>query len=103
MTNFDPFGYQRIERALDRVNNALGQLKDMVNKMAGELDTLKAAVARFDTVEASIVALVKGLAQQIKDLAAAGADPAALTALANDINAKADEMAAVVTENTPAE
>lgn len=102
MVNFDPPGYQRIERALDRINLSLNNIDRRITLMAGELDALKAAVAKLDTVESSIVALVKGLAQQIKDLVAAGADPAALTALANDISAKADEMAQVVTDNTPA-
>lgn len=70
--------------------------------MAGELQRMKDAVARLDTVETSVIALINGLAQQIRDLVAAGADPAALSALADDVNAKADELAAAVTANTAA-
>lgn len=89
-----------VNRALARIEAALATLDRKVTPMAGELDTLKTAVARIDTVSDSIVTLCNGLSQQIKDLVAAGADPAALTALANDLNAKADAVAAAVVANT---
>lgn len=101
MGRFDPFGTQRIERALAGMRKALDQLDARTMKMSEALDKMTAAVTKLDSVEASILALVKAMAQQIKDLVAAGAEGPAFSALADDINAKADEIAAAVTENTP--
>lgn len=64
--------------------------------MAGELADLQAAVAASDAGVDSAVTLLNGLAAKIDSLVAAGADPAALTALAADIRAKADALAAAV-------
>lgn len=60
---------------------------------------LQAAVAANDTVIASAVTLIEGFSAQ---LAAAGADPAALAALKSDIDANAAKLAAAVAANTPA-
>ena len=67
--------------------------------MSAELDRLTASVAAEDTVIDSAVALINGLAQQIRDHAN---DPAALNALADDIDAKSAALSEAVTANTPA-
>ena len=66
--------------------------------MSKELDRLKASVEAENTVIASAEALLAGLAQQIRDLAS---DPAALNALADEVDAKTAELSAAVTANTP--
>jgi hypothetical protein len=63
------------------------------------LSDLQAAVARNGDVEASAVALIQGIAQQLKD---AAGDPAALAALSASLTSQADALAAAVTANTPA-
>lgn len=63
-----------------------------------QLDQLKAAVAAEDTVIASAVTLIQGIAQRIAD---AGVDQAALDALTADITSQANSLAAAVTANTP--
>lgn len=63
------------------------------------LTDLQAAVAAEDTVIASAVTLINGIPALI---AAAGTDPAALTALQSDITAQATALAAAVAANTPA-
>jgi hypothetical protein len=63
------------------------------------LTDLQAAVAAEDTVIASAVTLIQGIPALI---AAAGTDPAALTALQSDITAQATALAAAVAANTPA-
>lgn len=65
--------------------------------MSKEVDDLKAAVARNGDVEDSAIALIQGLAQQIKD---AAGDPAAIAALSAELTAKADALAAAITANT---
>lgn len=80
----------------------LGELKS-INKeqtnMSTELDRLKASTAAIKTVADSAVTLINGLAQQIRDNAT---DPAALNALADELDADQAELAAAVSANTPA-
>lgn len=61
---------------------------------------LQAEVAKVKTVEASAVALLKGLSQQLKDALAAN-DPAAIQAVIEDLDTGTNDLAAAVTENTP--
>ncbi len=66
--------------------------------MSAELDRLTAEVAESRTAVDSVLALVAGLAQQIRDNAT---DPAALTALADSLDQQQADIAAAVTANTP--
>jgi hypothetical protein len=105
MTSFDPFGYQRIERALDRNTNALNALSTQLTKridlMAGELDALKASVSRNNDVVQSAITLIQGIKAAL-DAAIAAGDPAALKALSDSLGSQDDALAAAVTANTPA-
>lgn len=67
--------------------------------MSQQLDDLKAAVAAEDTVIAGAITLLNGLSAQIVALKD---DPAALQALADDVNAQAKALGDAVTANTPA-
>lgn len=69
-------------------------------KMSAELDRLTTEVAETRAAAASIIALVSGLAEQIRDLKD---DPAALAALADDLDAQQAAIAEAVTANTPTE
>lgn len=64
-----------------------------------QLQDLQAAVQAEDTVIASAVTLIQGIAQRIAD---AGVDPDALQALTDDITAQAASLGAAVQANTPA-
>jgi uncharacterized coiled-coil protein SlyX len=75
-------------------------LKILIRKveyMSAELDRLTASVAKIKTQDDSIIALVNGLAQQIRDNAG---NPAALNALADSLDAEAQKVADSVTANT---
>ena len=63
------------------------------------LDALTAQVAANTEVEASAVILINGLAAKLFEFAN---DPAAITALATQLQASADALAAAVAANTPA-
>ena len=65
------------------------------------LADLQAQVTATVGVEASAVALIQGLADEIKAALAAN-DPAALGALADELKTSADALAAAVAANTPA-
>lgn len=69
--------------------------------MANELDRLTTEVSETETVVDSAIALITGIAQQLRD-AVAQNNPAAITALADKLDAKQAELAAAVTANTPA-
>jgi hypothetical protein len=66
-----------------------------------QLDDLKAQVTKNTEIEASAVVLIQGIAQKLKDAIAAG-DPAALAALATELNTSATSLADAITANTPA-
>lgn len=63
------------------------------------LATIQSLVTAEDTVADSVIALMTGLAAQVKALQP---NQAAIDALAADITAKTTAMAAAVTANTPA-
>lgn len=66
--------------------------------MSAELERLTTEVTEIGAVVDSAVTLINGLAQQIRDLAT---DPAALNALADELDTKANALAAAVAANTP--
>jgi uncharacterized coiled-coil protein SlyX len=93
-------------KKLDNIENLLAKtlaetirLNKEIKKMALDLTVLTEEVARLETVEASAVALVKALADEV---AANVNDPAALQALVDRIKASDDTLAAAVAANTPA-
>lgn len=67
--------------------------------MSKELDGLKEQVAATTALEASAIVLIKGLADK---LVTASEDPAAVKALADELHASAEALAAAVTANTEA-
>lgn len=66
-----------------------------------ELDDLTTSVNAEVTVEASALALINGFAAKLQAAIDAG-NPAALTALKDQIDASSADLAAAVTANTPA-
>ena len=67
--------------------------------IVGSLDRITAEVSEISTVADSAIALLASLAQLLRD---AATDPAAINALADQLDAKGNELAAAVTANTPA-
>lgn len=72
-------------------------LIEKVTRMSTELDRLTQSVARITEQDDSIITLVQGLAQQIRDNAN---NPAALNALADSLDADSQKVADAVTANT---
>lgn len=69
------------------------------SKMSAELDRLKQEVTETTTVARSAVALIQALSQRIRDNVN---DPAALTALSDELDAAQSELGAAVAANTVA-
>ena len=72
--------------------------------MALDLSQLTAEVTRNRSVDGSAAALIRGITQRIQDAIAADdlQDSAALASLVADLTSSTDDLAAAVSENTPA-
>lgn len=90
----------RLDRLGVMMHRLIGQHIEGAAMASKEFEALKKEVERNTSVDESVKALVTKLADQI---AAAKDDPAALQALADQLRADNDAVAAVVTANTPAD
>jgi len=92
------------EEKLDRILGALINLRHAVQKeehtVSAELDALTAQVHENSSVVDSALTLIRGLQQRLQDAITAGSDPATLQALADELKAKDDILAAAVAANT---
>jgi uncharacterized membrane protein affecting hemolysin expression len=84
---------ERIERKLDRI---LLTEAEIMATMA----ELEIQVKANTDAEDSAVLLINGIAKQLSDLIAAGADPAKLQALVDQLKSHSDALAAAVVANT---
>lgn len=73
----------------------------MLREMMMTLEDLKTKVTNETQVEQAGIVLMQGLSQQLKDALAAN-DPAAVQALADQLDANAAAMSQAITANTPA-
>lgn len=87
-----------IESKLDRIMFMLQKLLTEETKMSAELDSLTAEVQRDKDLQSSAIKLIQGIAAQIT---AAANDPAAILAIASDLKASDDTLAAAIQANTP--
>jgi chromosome segregation ATPase len=92
----------KLQEIVDLLNDnkkSISLLTKKINTIMTALDSLQAAVERDTAVDTSAIALIKGIADQLK---AAQGDPAAIAALTDKLTANADALAAAVAANTPA-
>jgi len=94
---------------LDQSAHDHSLLQRMATKMTvldDKLTQLESDVTAETTVEQSAVTLLTGISQQLKDIIAAGGDPAAqlarVAAVSAALEASTADLAAAVTANTPA-
>lgn len=81
----------------------IAKLTQEIKRMSAQLDALAAAVAANTTVTGSAIELLNGLHDQLVALLAQETiDPAQVQALADDLSAQTQALAAAITENTPA-
>lgn len=73
--------------------------------MAVDLTRIREAVSRNTSVDSSAIEFIRSVPQLIRDAIAADdvQDATNLNALADEIEASTDSLAAAITENTPAE
>jgi len=88
----------RVTELLEHVHTVLHN--EMRNIMAS-LDAITAAVTAQETVQASIIELLNGIAAQLTEAIANGADPVAIQAIADQISADTATLSDAVVANTP--
>ena len=87
---------------LDRIEAKLNAIAIQQQELNMTFLELKAKVTEAVTVENSAVALITGIATQLKDAIAAGTDPTEIQAVADQLDAGTAALTAAVLANTPA-
>lgn len=96
MWNF--FNGQQLSRMEQRLTILMRTIIEELKMAQADIDKLKAKVTANTNVTQSAVALINGLAQQIRD---ASDDPAELQALADSLERDSAALGAAVSANTP--
>lgn len=92
----------RLDRKIDYAIQLLRFIAYRELEMTAEMTRLISEVAANTDTEDSIELALTGIANQLKAAIAAGADPATLTKLADDLAASRRKMIDAITVNTPA-
>lgn len=95
---------QQFNTIVNRLDTIISLLSNIINKentLMATLQNVTDAVAAESTVDDSIITLLNGIVQQLKDAQASG-DPAALDAVVAGIQANTAKIQSAVTANTPA-
>ena len=95
---------RRIEGKLEAIGKKLNDVILKEDKIVLDLTALETEVGKIETVEESVVTVIKALAQEVKDISA-GADPATqakLNDFAKRLDVAAQGMSDAVVDNTVA-
>lgn len=92
-----------VMRRLEALPDQIGLIVETVleNIVMPTMNDLKDAVTRNTSVDDSVLALLQGISQQLKDAQAAN-DPQAITDIIAQLDANTQKMTDAVTANTPA-
>jgi ribosomal 50S subunit-associated protein YjgA (DUF615 family) len=90
--------FQQIATSLQRLDSNVSKLLNEERKMSQATDNLAAAVQRETTIQTSAIALIQGIADQLRQVST---DPQ-VQALADQLNQNTDALARSVADNTPA-
>lgn len=86
----------------DDTKRVLNKLIKRIERIMTKLDDLNAAVERNTAVDDSVLTLLDGIVQQLKD-AQSSSDPMAIDNLIAKLDANTQKMTDAVTKNTPQE
>lgn len=101
--HYSPEARDEVMRRLEALPNEIGLIVATIleTTIMPTMDDLKAAVTRNTSVDDSVLALLQGISQQLKDAQAAN-DPQAITDIIAQLDANTQKMTDAVTANTPA-
>lgn len=83
------------------ISDSLSQISEKVNSLMPTMQELRDAVLRNTAVDDSVLSMLQGIVQQLKDAQAAN-DPAAIGELISALDANTQKMSDAVAANTPA-
>lgn len=89
-----------VMRRLDALDSKIDLILRNQEISMATMDQLKAAVQRNTDVDSSVITLLQGISQQLKDAQAAN-DPSAIQTVIDQIDANTKAMSDAVTANTP--
>ncbi len=92
-------GDEKMDQILALLQDLIRKVDQMASDLQVQIDRLTADVTLIKSKADSLIALVQGLAQIIRDNAG---NPAALSALADSLESEATSIQAAVDANTPA-
>ncbi len=90
--------YSLKRRILVKLNHIGNDILTLEDNLSAELDKLTVSVTNVNSKADSLITLVSGLAQIIRDNAG---DKVAMLALANDLDAQTGEIQEAIDANTP--
>lgn len=89
-----------VMRRLDALDQKTDLVLDQQETIMATMEDLKAAVRRNTEVDGSVMTLLQGVSQQLKDAQAAN-DPAAIQQVIDELDANTKAMGDAVAANTP--
>lgn len=89
-----------VMRRLESMDEKIDLVIEDTEIIMATMDELKAAVTRNTSVDDSVLALLQGISQQLKDAQAAN-DPQAIADVIAQLDANTQKMTDAVTANTP--
>jgi hypothetical protein len=92
---------RRIESKLDLILAGMELEHEVMADVASELEALRAQVHQNESVEASAVALIQGLAQQLRNAQQAEDPGAAISEIVQGLQTSQQQLAASIAANTP--
>lgn len=96
----DILGISQYEVLLQDINNKVDLIITKQENIMATIQELQAAVSRVTDAEDSVVVLLKGISQQLKDAQASG-NPQAIADVIAKLDANTAKLSAAVVENTP--
>jgi flagellin-specific chaperone FliS len=86
----------------DDTKRLLNKILKRIENIMGTMQDLRSAVERNTSVDDSVLAMLEGISQQLKD-AQAQNDPAAIDEVIRQLDANTQKMTDAVSKNTPQE
>lgn len=99
--HFDIQTREEVLRRLDALLDQSGLILDRQEVIMATMEELKAAVSRNTDVDDSVLTMLQGISQQLKE-AQAQNDPQAIADVIAQLDANTQKMTDAVTANTPA-
>ena len=93
--------FKEVRKTIGQLQTAVSNLNQRISTLMATMQDLRDAVARNTSVDDSVLTLLQGISQQLKD-AQAQNDPQAIADVIAQLDANTQKMSDAVAANTPA-